>query len=178
MIVGLSMIENEFQHGFRGPEAIRRFLQSARRWQRAPRYVVLLGEGSLDFRNLLGHDDSLVPPLLRRSTHGIFASDNAFGTSHGGSSLPAMAIGRIPVVSEDELTIYVDKIRDFENGAQLDELLLLSDAPDIGGEFATDSDHMAAALDELISIESISLEHLPLPWRERNSSHDSAKERG
>ena len=161
MIVGLSTIENEFQHGFRGPEAIRQFLRRARRWQSAPRYVVLLGEGSLDYRNLLGHADSLVPPLLRRGTQGIFVSDNALGANKG-SSLPAMAIGRIPVVSEDELASYVDKIRNFETGARLDELLILSDAPDIGGEFAIDSERMAATLDELIAVESISLEHLPV----------------
>ena len=107
MLVGLSEIENAFNDGFRSPYAIRDFLlHASKRWVRAPRYVVLVGEGSFDYRNLLGQNDSLVPSFLRRGTLGIYAADNALA-SPDEDTLPLMAIGRIPVTTEEQLNAYV-----------------------------------------------------------------------
>ena len=162
-IVTRSEIENEFSDGFRSPAAVRRFLEHARRrWQRSPRYVVLVGEGSLDYRDLLGHGDSALAPVMARSADGLYASDGALAPENDDSALPALAIGRIPVATPDELAGYVQKLRAFESGALLDELLLLSDSPDVGGAFREDSDRLARVVSDYVRAASISLEELPV----------------
>ena len=162
MLVGVSEIENAFNDGFRSPYAIRDFLlYASKHWTRAPRYVVLVGEGSFDYRNLLGQNDSLVASLLRRGNLGIYAADNALGSA-GEPTLPLMAIGRIPVTTEAQLETYVAKVRAFEGSPGIEAPLLLSDVPDVGGNFAADGLQITATLADVASFESISLEELPV----------------
>src|SRR6185295_16707692 len=89
LLVGLDEVGDEFGGGVATPAAVQSFLSFVRgRWSPAPRYVVLIGAGSLDYRNLLGYGDSLFPPFEVASPDGLFASDYQLA--------PAMAIGRIP----------------------------------------------------------------------------------
>ena len=162
-IVSLSEIANEFAHGYPGAHGIRAFLRHAsRRWQMAPRYVVLLGEGSFDVRNLLGHDDSLVPPMLRAGALGMYAADNAYGSSSASTSLPEMAIGRIPVTSPDGLAAYVDKVRKFETSVRLERFLFASDVGDADADFTADSVRIASGVGDGVHPEFLHLEHTPI----------------
>ena len=47
--------------------------------------------------------DNLLPPLMAATPHGLFASDNRFADVEGDDGVPEMAIGRLPVVTSDEL---------------------------------------------------------------------------
>ena len=160
MVVTVEEIENEFASGFPTPHAIRDFLRYTNdRWLRAPRYVVLVGEGSWDYRNVYGLSDSLVPPLMELGTNGIYASDNSLADVVGDDALPEMAIGRIPVATTEELDAYVAKVRAFEARGRDQRLLLLSDTDDRGGLFQEDVRSIAPTNAPL---QEVSLNDLPI----------------
>ncbi|HEY8022706.1 MAG TPA: C25 family cysteine peptidase [Thermoanaerobaculia bacterium] len=148
MVVDVEAVMNEWNGGLNDPHAIAAFLAYARsRWATPPRYVVLAGAGSLDYRNLLGNGDSLVPPIMVAETEGLFPSDSRFVDS--GNGVPAIAIGRIPAVTAAELDAYVDKLIAYEadSGAGWSgRASLVSDAPDQGTDFAAGTAQLTGLL--------------------------------
>ena len=44
---------------------------------RVPRFLLLAGLGTLDYKDYLGHGGNLVPPVMVSTPSGLFASDNA-----------------------------------------------------------------------------------------------------
>ena len=76
LVVDIEDVYDEFNHGVPSPEAIWRFLRFAHlNWDVSPRYVLLAGEGSYDYKNRLGHGDSVVPSLLAPTPYGLYPSD-------------------------------------------------------------------------------------------------------
>ena len=150
MVVGLDAIYNEFNNGIEEPTAIREFLRYASsHWATPPRYVALIGRGTWDYKNVLGLGDNLVPPLLAASADGLFASDIRLADLSADDGVPEIAIGRIPVLTSQELLDYVAKIQNQESagaGAWKHNILMTSDNPDGAGAFTADSDAIAALL--------------------------------
>jgi hypothetical protein len=149
MVVKLQDIYDEFNYGLSSPDAIRDFLSYAyHNWRKAPRYVVLAGEGTYDYKDNKGSGDNLLPPLMVKTPYGLFASDNRFVDVEGDDGVPEMAIGRLPVVTSEELYAFIDKIMAYEGtgGDWRDRVLMLADDPDDGGNFPADSDDVAALL--------------------------------
>jgi len=73
MVVTTEQVFDELAAGVPTPHALQDFLTYAgSHWSLPPHYVVLAGAGSLDYRNLLGFGDCLVPPLLVQSSGGRF----------------------------------------------------------------------------------------------------------
>ncbi|HYA31675.1 MAG TPA: C25 family cysteine peptidase, partial [Thermodesulfovibrionales bacterium] len=143
MVVKVDDIMNDFNFGISSPEAIRQFLSYAYyNWQRAPRYVLLAGAGTWDYRDNLGQGGNLIPPALVPTPNGLTTSDNHFADVNG-DHMPEMAIGRLPVLVPDDLTNIIGKIKTFESthGSQA---VLLADNPDDGGDFTADSEEIAA----------------------------------
>jgi len=93
----------------------------------------------------LGYDDNLVPPLLVSTPEGLFASDNRFGDVKGKDGVPEIAVGRLPVVTAQELRAYIDKISAYEaaGGEWTGRVIMLADNPDNGGNFPGDSSYLA-----------------------------------
>jgi hypothetical protein len=149
MVADLDQIMDTFNAGVSDPHALRSFLTYARtQWSQGPRYVALAGEGTLDYRNLLGYGDNLVPPLMVRSEGGLFPSDNLLGDADG-DGLPEIAVGRIPVLSTAELDAYTAKLAAYESAAAAGwtgTAVLAADATDRGADFAADSDRVAGQL--------------------------------
>jgi hypothetical protein len=164
-VVDLDQIYDEMSYGLPSPHAVRDFLSYAyRNWAVPPRYVVLAGAGSLDYRNLLGFGDCLVPPLLVRSAGGLFPADNDL-VDVDLDGLPEMAIGRLPVVSAADLDAYVAKIAAYESGGEADwarRVLFLSDASDGGTDFAAGNSRVAAQLGGDYAVETIALQSTSL----------------
>jgi hypothetical protein len=81
----------------------------------APRYVLLVGDASYDYRDNLDAPNKNLLPTYLVQTHfvGETASDNWF-VDLDDDSLPEMAIGRLPVKSAAEAKIVVDKIIGYE----------------------------------------------------------------
>lgn len=150
MVVGLEDIYDEFNAGIAEPGAIRTFLRHATsRWSTAPRYVTLVGRGTWDYRDRRGFGDNLVPTLLVGSPDGLVASDVAYADLTGDDGIPEVALGRLPVLTAQDLLDYVAKIQAHESAASGEwqrRVLLTADNADAAGNFPADSESVAALL--------------------------------
>ncbi|MCB1070378.1 MAG: carboxypeptidase regulatory-like domain-containing protein, partial [Kiritimatiellae bacterium] len=147
-VVSVDEIFNSFNHGIRDPRAIKSFLGYAyRMWAQAPRYVALAGAGSIDYHDNLGQGECLVPALPVGGKYGVFASDNRLGDVNG-DGLSEYAVGRIPVRSAEQLASYVAKLQAFEvGGAWRDQVAILTDNSDQGGNYVALADTLAGLID-------------------------------
>ena len=161
MVVGLENIYDEFNAGIAEPPAIRTFLrQATSRWSTPPRYVTLVGRGTWDYKNLRGFGDNLVPTLLVGSPDGLVASDVAYADLAGDDGIPEVALGRLPVLTAQDLVDYVAKIQAHESAGAGDwqrRVLMAADNPDAAGNFPADSDSVAALLPGDYTVDKVSL---------------------
>jgi hypothetical protein len=143
-LVSVESIFDAFNHGIRDGRAIKAFLGYAyRQWMTGPRYVVLAGDGSLDYRNYLGMGASLVPTPPADHPNGVFASDHGLGDIDGDGHLD-VAVGRVPVANAAQMAQYVAKVKAFEQGGAWRENITVStDNQDAGGYFRGDGDRLA-----------------------------------
>jgi hypothetical protein len=108
---------------------LRDFLLRARtNWQKSPRFVLLVGDASVDPRNYLGMGDfDLVPTKLIDTAILETASDDWF-VDFSGDGLPKMAVGRLPVRTIEEAQTVVSKILSYEQSApRMGDVLLVAD---------------------------------------------------
>jgi hypothetical protein len=163
LVADLEQIYDAFNFGIADPRAIKDFLAFAYySWSRPPSYVALLGEGTYDYRDLLGYGGTVMPPLMAATPYGVFASDNSLADISGNDGIPEIAIGRIPAVGNDELNAVIDKIEIYESssGDWKNRILMLADNPDSGGDFTASSDAVAALISPVYPVEKIYLEEL------------------
>ena len=163
LVVDIEDVYDEFNHGVADPDALWRFLRHAHtKWRTSPRYVVLAGEGSFDYKNFLGHGDSIIPTLLTPTPHGLFPSDNLYADVLGNDWLPEMSIGRLPVIDAGELQVVIEKLMDYEStsGNRKTKAIFAADAADLGGDFPRVSDAIAAHLPSEYTIERIYLDEV------------------
>ncbi len=140
-VVPLEDIYDAFNYGIASPHAIRAMLQQN---QANLHFVVLLGEGSFDFRNIKGYGDSLVPPWMAPSPHGLFVADIAYGDLNGDGA-PEILVSRIPVSSATEAQDYVSKLEAQESSLD-SRVYWMSDNGDFGGDFEDDMYALSALL--------------------------------
>ena len=111
----------------------------------APRYVTLVGKGSLDYRDLMGAGGNLLPPIMAPTHQGLYSADNHYADFEGTNNVPEIPIGRLPVSTSAQLDALIDRIVAYEEG--LDELsdgiLLLADENGMSGNFDAASDALA-----------------------------------
>lgn len=153
LVVNLHQVADLYAHGMATPLVLRDFLAWA-----TPRYAVLVGEGTLDYRNLQGYGDSIMPPLMVLAEGGLFPSDNRLAG-------PGVAVGRIPVLTPAELGAWIDKILAYEatgEPAWAGSALMLSGSPDGGAMFAEDSERIAARFPPGYALDRIDLGTEPL----------------
>ncbi|MCL4869482.1 MAG: hypothetical protein KJ063_10970 [Anaerolineae bacterium] len=123
-IVYVQDIFDEFGYGFYDTEAIRRFLDyTYTQWASpAPTYVLLVGEGSFDHRDLMGDNGAtgnLMPVYLRSGIDyflGETAADNQY-VDFDGDNVADMMLGRLPAKTPAELTVMVNKIIAYETAS-------------------------------------------------------------
>ncbi|MCB0192506.1 MAG: hypothetical protein KDJ65_11235, partial [Anaerolineae bacterium] len=142
--VTINAIYDTFGSGRMDAEAIKTFLSHAYNNWSAPKpmYVLLVGDGSYDFKNYSGYNpQTFIPPYLAPVDPwwGETASDNRLVTVSGSDALPDMLIGRLPVVSAAEVTTIVNKIIQYETnppaGLWPTNHIFVADNPDSAGDF-------------------------------------------
>jgi hypothetical protein len=150
IVVDLQDVMDEFGDGIDSPHAIEAFLAYARlHWSPAPRFVLLAGAGSFDYKDNLGLGGNLVPPLMAGTPSGLFASDNRFVDLDGDDLVPEIAIGRVPVLTAAELDAYISKIQAYEasDGAGWKQRALwVADNPEGAANFPADATRVALNL--------------------------------
>ncbi|HEX9202551.1 MAG TPA: C25 family cysteine peptidase, partial [Vicinamibacteria bacterium] len=139
--VALEQVYQDFGHGEATPQAIRDFIAYAYHfWQSpSPRYVLLLGDASYDYKDFL-HTGVVnrVPPLLVKTSFLWTASDTAYAAVNGEDLLPDLALGRLPAASVSEAEALVEKVIAFESSGltlSAGPAVLVADNPDVAGDF-------------------------------------------
>jgi hypothetical protein len=161
-VVLLETIHDELGFGIPSPQNVKAFLKLALdRWSPAPRFAVLVGKGTYDFKDVQRKGDNLMPPLMAATPNGLYASDYRLADVEGGDGVPDVMIGRIPVLSDEELRAYIGKLQAFE-GTPLGEALFLADNPDAAGNFPGDSEKLVALLPDGVESHRLYLSQLTL----------------
>jgi uncharacterized repeat protein (TIGR01451 family) len=149
--VNVQAIYDTYGSGRMEAEAIKTFLTHAyQNWPApAPLYVLLVGDGSYDFKNYSGYNpQTLLPPYLAQVDPwwGETASDNRLVTLAGNDNLPDMLIGRLSVSSAAETSAVVNKIIQYETnppgGFWNVNQLFIADDPDQAGSFHLSADQV------------------------------------
>ncbi len=121
-ILNQQEIFNEFSSGMRDPVAIKHFLKmfydrAAGNPNDAPRFCLLLGDCSYDYRNRLNSKSDYVITYesVESFANSTFSTDDFYvilddNEGMNGSDMMDMAIGRIPVENLDDANNVVDKI--------------------------------------------------------------------
>lgn len=164
--IALEEVYQDFGHGEATPQAIRDFIAYAYHfWQSpSPRYVLLLGDASYDYKDYLHSGTSnRVPPLLVKTSFLWTASDPAYAAVNGEDLLPDLALGRLPASSLEEARTLVEKIVAFESSGQTltqGPAVLVADNPDVGGDFESSALEVAPLLAPTHTVETIFLREL------------------
>ncbi|MCG3209107.1 MAG: hypothetical protein FOGNACKC_02726 [Anaerolineae bacterium] len=116
--VTTAQVYDSFGGGRMSAEAIKAYLQHAYQSWPSPKplYVLLVGDGSYDFKNYSGYNPATyLPPFLAQVDPwwGETAADNRLVTFDG-NNFPDMLVGRLPVNSAAEATVVVNKIIRYE----------------------------------------------------------------
>lgn len=118
-VVRISDVYDEFSGGVTDVTAIRDFIKYAfDHWQVRPRYVLLLGDGDFDFKNILSsHQPNWLPPYETSELSQLSSRprDDWFVCVAGDDDLPDLAIGRIPAQNPDQAMAVINKIIQYEN---------------------------------------------------------------
>ena len=148
-VVTTEQVYNEFSSGTPDPAAIRDFVKmyydrAGGDSTRAPRYLLLLGDASFDYKSRITNNTNLLPawespesldPLATYTSDDFFGflddHDDINGT---GTFLLDIGIGRIPARNEREAAAIVDKIIGYHQPGRLgpwrNELSLVADDED------------------------------------------------
>ncbi|HEX7957515.1 MAG TPA: C25 family cysteine peptidase, partial [Pyrinomonadaceae bacterium] len=142
-VVDVEDLYDEFSYGAHTPQAVRDFLAWTRaNWDKAPSYVLLVGDGSYDPRGHLGRGRyDLVPSKLVDAGSMETASDDWFA-DFDDDGLAEIAIGRLPVRTQSEAATVVGKIVSRQVDPTQTSALLVADRDGADGysfEAATDS---------------------------------------
>src|SRR5262249_19793318 len=110
-VVNVQKLYDEFSFGAHDPDAIKAFLERTRAaWKPVPRYVLLVGDGTVDPRNYLKlKDPDFVPAKLLKTFEQWAPSDDWFADFND-DGVPEMAVGRLPVNSASQTASVVAKI--------------------------------------------------------------------
>ncbi len=120
-VVTTEEVYAEFSDGFFTPKAIQAFLKYAyNNWQPPrPKYVLLMGSGTWDPKNNYGFAEPLrklpLIPVYGNPVSEIWFVSFENSPSRPFVNVPKMHIGRVPAVTLEEATIYVDKIIETAN---------------------------------------------------------------
>ena len=160
--VDLEDIYDEFAYGLVTPQAIHEFLAYAwNNWPQQPKYAALAGAASFDYRDVQGIGGNLVPTNMVQTPHGLFASDIIYGDVQGSDSVPEIAVGRIPALTNEELSGYVAKLAAYEPlaaGGGVESLVMLADNAAPEGNFPLDSESLSRTrVPASVQVETIAL---------------------
>ncbi|MCX6841767.1 MAG: C25 family cysteine peptidase [candidate division WOR-3 bacterium] len=144
-VAKLSEVYDDYAFGIEEPGAIKRLLQAKR-----PAYVLLAGDGTYDYRNILNlRTGPVLPPYevgidIDPEVYGnaAMALDAWYADLDGGGSAPDLILGRVTVRSAVEFRQFLDRLKKYETqplGYWAKRLLLLAD-DEIKGSFSEPDD--------------------------------------
>jgi hypothetical protein len=170
MVVTTGQVYDEFNHGIASPHGIKNFLTYAYgNWQPpAPRYVLLVGDGTYDYRGYYGQAFSnFVPAYLSYTQYaGEVPNDHWYGCLSGEDLISDLHVGRLPARTVQEVGAMVDKILTYETAPLSEEgwerrILLVADNDE--ASFKGMNEAVAGSLSPAYLISKKYLEEYPDP---------------
>jgi len=122
-IYDINELVDQFAFGIKkDPLSIQNFLRYARaKFAAKPQYVLLIGHGLMYsdyyYNSEIAHDP-MAEQLDMVPTYGAPGSDNKLAGNNGVDAVPAIPIGRVSVVSGQELEVYLNKVKEYEQVQQ------------------------------------------------------------
>jgi hypothetical protein len=111
VLVDVEDVYDSYGWGQKSPWALRRFLEHARN-QRGAKFVLLVGDASVDPRNHLGRNAVDFVPTKLVETNLLETASDDWLADFDGDGVPELALGRLPARSEEETARIVRKIVD------------------------------------------------------------------
>lgn len=158
-------IYNEFSSGGQDISAIRDFLRHlyirASRPEDMPRYLLLLGDASYDYKDRVPNNTNFVPTFESRESFNVlmsYCNDDFFGMLDQGEDLENLfipntldiGIGRFPVSTLEEAQAMVRKVKHYKSPASLGpwrlSTTLIADDEDNAGPHLEDGEVMEATI--------------------------------
>jgi hypothetical protein len=163
-VVDVEDVYDEFGFGEKGHRALREFLRRTRSsWQVSPRFVLLVGDASLDPRNYLRRGDFDFVPTAPISTVVLETGSDDWFADFDEDGVPEMAVGRLPVRTAREAAGVVAKLIAYERSggstAWAKRVLVVTDNND-STDFETASAQLQALLPTDLSVDEISLNRM------------------
>jgi hypothetical protein len=131
--VPVEAIYDQFNGGMEEPQAIQAFLAYAvRQWKTVPKYVLLVGDSSYDFRNYTdGKNGNRLPVMMVQTIFGGETGSDVLIADINEDPWPDLAIGRLPAQTPEQIETYVQKVlryegEDFTPGERL-KILAIAD---------------------------------------------------
>ncbi|HEX8650886.1 MAG TPA: C25 family cysteine peptidase [Pyrinomonadaceae bacterium] len=146
-VVDVEDVYDEFSFGAHSPQAIRDFINRAvQGWQRAPHYLLLVGDATYDPRNYLAQgDNDLMPTKMVYAGTMETASDDWLADLDG-DGIPELAVGRLPVRTSQEADTIINKIVSFSPASAGQGALLVADRNDDQNNFEAASQNVQSLL--------------------------------
>ena len=130
-VVDVEDIYDEFSYGDKTPQSVKDFLAYAKgNWKKAPRYVLLVGDSSLDPKNYLGYGDSDYVPTKLLDTQLMETASDVWLADFNGDGVEELAIGRLPVRTAQEAATMINKIVAYDRAPRSESMLLVADRTD------------------------------------------------
>ena len=130
-VVDVEDVFDEFSYGDKTPQAIKDFLAYAKSsWKKAPRYVLLVGDASLDPKDYLGYGDSDFVPTKLIDTQFTETASDSWLADFNGDGIEDLAVGRLPVRTAQEASAMAGKIVSYESASGSESMLLVADRND------------------------------------------------
>ena len=155
-VADVQEIYDEFSGGLMDPYGIRTFVKYAfENWQKpSPKYVVLVGDMSYDYRSLIKDSrPNFIPSIpFQAFLYGQAASDNMFVAVSGNDILPDLAIGRLSCETVEEGNVLVDKLENYPNDNSKEwkqNVLLIASGQDASDEQLFGFNSASFLLDDL-----------------------------
>ncbi|MCK4966415.1 hypothetical protein KAS50_05250, partial [bacterium] len=125
-VVKVTDIYDEFSGGVTDPAAIRDFLRFAyENWTdgagNSPAYVLLVGDGSYDFKQTINKEGRVfIPPLEIDNNNELYTrcTDDWYVYLEGDDRVMDMSIGRLPVSSKAEAQTVIQKFIQYESNPE------------------------------------------------------------
>lgn len=130
-VIDVEDIYDEFSYGNQSPQSMKDFLTYANsNWRVKPRFVMFAGDSSYDPKNYMGRGNyDFVPTKLIDTASQETASDEWFGDFNN-DGISELAIGRLPVRTNAEMTTVIAKILGYQKSRSADSALFVSDQND------------------------------------------------
>lgn len=154
-LVDITDVYDEYSFGHKSPAAIKEMLRSAIRPPAAEsRYVLLVGDASLDPRNYLGVGEfDFIPTKLLAVGDIETASDDWFA-DFDEDGAPEMAIGRMPARTLSDAVTMVAKTIRYEQATEGSRVALIADVGDVF-DFERAAEQVRASIPAGTEVETI-----------------------